>query len=299
MPQRTSNHRTMKDFSPERGTRRGAQGNRMAQLRTSFGTLAGRRARSRRPCCCPAAPTASTSTARCSTMMGISPAAQEARKFEPQVGRARPPGHAARRQAGSRSRAPGRRRRAKWRGRTTPSSASCARPQERERLHLAYCRGDVQWKERVLNKDAVDTPRSPYGPCPTIFGGVSVNGVNSINEERIGRRCGVLTAAHRGSEPPTEPHGNGPPDRAAPQPRLPYRPTLICCHLTSLPGRPTTAAGVLTSRPTRKGRLKGEAAAPSLVVRNSNPCRNQAIAALPPPPHSHSPSQCSRKPSKR
>ena len=55
--------------------------------------------------------------------------------------------------------------------------------QEREKLHLAYCRGDIQWKEKALDKDSVNTPRSPYGPCPTILGGVSITGVD-INKEQ-------------------------------------------------------------------------------------------------------------------
>jgi hypothetical protein len=43
---------------------------------------------------------------------------------------------------------------------------------ERERLHLAYCRGEIQWKERALNKDS-GAPVSPYGPCPTLFGNMT------------------------------------------------------------------------------------------------------------------------------
>ena len=62
---------------------------------------------------------------------------------------------------------PARRRRPtrRWPGLTIPSSARSREAKERERLHLAYCRGDMQWKERALNKDD-SAPRSPYGPCP-------------------------------------------------------------------------------------------------------------------------------------
>jgi hypothetical protein len=71
-----------------------------------------------------------------------------------------------------------------------PSSAQTAWPddpeqrkareaQERERLHLAYCRGEVQWKEKALNRESVGAPRSPYGPCPTLVGGFT----NNINKE--------------------------------------------------------------------------------------------------------------------
>jgi hypothetical protein len=40
---------------------------------------------------------------------------------------------------------------------------------DRERLHLAYCRGEIQWKERALDPNAVGANRSPYGPCPGLF----------------------------------------------------------------------------------------------------------------------------------
>ena len=56
-----------------------------------------------------------------------------------------------------------------------PRARKVREAKERERLHLAYCRGDVQWKEKALNKDPVGAPRSPYGPCPTMIGGVNVN----------------------------------------------------------------------------------------------------------------------------
>ena len=38
---------------------------------------------------------------------------------------------------------------------------------ERERLHLAYCRGELQWRERALDPNAVN--KSPYGPCPSVI----------------------------------------------------------------------------------------------------------------------------------
>lgn len=40
---------------------------------------------------------------------------------------------------------------------------------ERERLHLAYCRGEVQWKDKALNPTGMGANRSPYGPCPGLF----------------------------------------------------------------------------------------------------------------------------------
>jgi hypothetical protein len=41
---------------------------------------------------------------------------------------------------------------------------------ERERLHLAYCRGEIQWKEKALDPNYSGN-RSPYGACPGLFGG--------------------------------------------------------------------------------------------------------------------------------
>lgn len=53
-----------------------------------------------------------------------------------------------------------------------PEQRKAREAKERERLHLAYCRGEVQWKERALNNPS-DPPRSPYGPCPSLFGNVT------------------------------------------------------------------------------------------------------------------------------
>ena len=60
-----------------------------------------------------------------------------------------------------------------------PEARKAREAQERERLHLAYCRGEVQWKEKALNRESVGAPRSPYGPCPTLVGGFT----NNINKE--------------------------------------------------------------------------------------------------------------------
>jgi hypothetical protein len=53
-----------------------------------------------------------------------------------------------------------------------PEQRKAREGKERERLHLAYCRGEIQWKERALTKDP-GVPVSPYGPCPTLFGNVT------------------------------------------------------------------------------------------------------------------------------
>jgi hypothetical protein len=36
---------------------------------------------------------------------------------------------------------------------------------------LAYCRGEIQWKEKALDPDNGygRANRSPYGPCPSLF----------------------------------------------------------------------------------------------------------------------------------
>jgi hypothetical protein len=50
-----------------------------------------------------------------------------------------------------------------------------AEAKERERLHLAYCHGDMSWKETALNKEDINLPRSPYGPCPSLIGDITKN----------------------------------------------------------------------------------------------------------------------------
>jgi hypothetical protein len=106
--------------------------------------------------------------------MGISPAAQEARRFEPKVADRAPlvlPPDV------SRLPTPG--------SETPPAAPQVAWPddpeqrkvreaKERERLHQAYCSGEAQWKDRALNKDT-NTPRSPYGPCPGLFSAATTN----------------------------------------------------------------------------------------------------------------------------
>lgn len=52
-----------------------------------------------------------------------------------------------------------------------PELKKKAAAQERERLHLAYCRGEIQWKDRAF--DPSKTNRSPYGPCPGLFSGAA------------------------------------------------------------------------------------------------------------------------------
>ena len=106
--------------------------------------------------------------------LGISPAAQEARRYEPQVAEraplVMPPDTKALPQPGS-GQAPS--PQLAWPD--DPDQRKVREAKERERLHLAYCRGEIQWKEKALNREAVGAPRSPYGPCPTLFSGGQVN----------------------------------------------------------------------------------------------------------------------------
>jgi hypothetical protein len=64
-----------------------------------------------------------------------------------------------------------------------PEERKARDAKERERLHLAYCRGEMQWKKTALDKESVGAPRSPYGPCPTIFGD-SINKNININSNK-------------------------------------------------------------------------------------------------------------------
>jgi len=106
--------------------------------------------------------------------MGISPAAQEARRYEPKLAdRAplvMPPDVSRLPQPGSEN-VPEPTQTA-WPD--DPEQRKVREAQERQRLHEAYCRGDAQWKERLMKNDT-NAPRSPYGPCPSIFGNVTTN----------------------------------------------------------------------------------------------------------------------------
>jgi len=44
-----------------------------------------------------------------------------------------------------------------------PDAKKAADAAERARLHKAYCSGELNWKERVVDPNA--RPTSPYGPC--------------------------------------------------------------------------------------------------------------------------------------
>jgi hypothetical protein len=50
-----------------------------------------------------------------------------------------------------------------------PEAVKARKAKEREAEHLAYCRGDAQWKEKAYNPNTTKPNRSPYGPCPSVF----------------------------------------------------------------------------------------------------------------------------------
>ena len=106
--------------------------------------------------------------------LGISPAAQEARRFEPQVAEraplVMPPDSKALPQQGSGQAPP-----SQFAWPDDPDQRKVREAKERERLHMAYCRGEIQWKEKALNKQDISAPQSPYGPCPTLFSGAVIN----------------------------------------------------------------------------------------------------------------------------
>ena len=56
-----------------------------------------------------------------------------------------------------------------------PEQRKARKAKERERLHLAYCRGEIQWKDGRSTR--MTAPPQPYGPCPASFGGMT-SGIN-------------------------------------------------------------------------------------------------------------------------
>jgi hypothetical protein len=110
--------------------------------------------------------------------MGISPAAQEARRYEPKLAdRAplvMPPSVNRLPEPGSEKTPDPVQAAAQTAWPDDPEQRKAREAQERQRLHEAYCRGDAQWKERLMKNDT-NAPRSPYGPCPSILGNMTTN----------------------------------------------------------------------------------------------------------------------------
>ena len=55
-----------------------------------------------------------------------------------------------------------------------PELQKQAKAAERQRMHEAYCRGEIQWKDKAFKPDATGAPRSPYGSCG-LFGAATSN----------------------------------------------------------------------------------------------------------------------------
>jgi len=57
-----------------------------------------------------------------------------------------------------------------------PELRKQAAAKERQRLHEAYCRGDIQWKDKAFKPQDVGANRSPYGTCGVL--GNITTGIN-------------------------------------------------------------------------------------------------------------------------
>ena len=96
--------------------------------------------------------------------LGVSTAAQNAKSVEPKLasrpGLIIPPDASRLPQPGSGGADEGA---AALAALSDPDKKRAADAAERERLHAAYCSGQMNWKERVKDPNAPAT--SPYGPC--------------------------------------------------------------------------------------------------------------------------------------
>ena len=61
-----------------------------------------------------------------------------------------------------------------------PELDKAAAAKERERLHAAYCSGEMRWKDKAFKPQDVGAPRSPYGSCG-LFGAATTD-VNKVNK---------------------------------------------------------------------------------------------------------------------
>jgi hypothetical protein len=100
--------------------------------------------------------------------MGVSSAAMEQKKREPQLAARTPlvlPPNAERLpEPGS-----GQTSSSELAALNDPEEVKARKAKEREAEHLAYCRGDKQWKDKAFKGDDAGPNRSPYGPCPSMF----------------------------------------------------------------------------------------------------------------------------------
>jgi hypothetical protein len=100
--------------------------------------------------------------------MGVSSAAMEQKKREPQLAARTPlvlPPNAERLpEPGS-----GQASSSEVAALNDPEEVKARKLKEQQAQHLAYCRGEKQWKEKVVKGDDVGPYRSPYGPCPSLL----------------------------------------------------------------------------------------------------------------------------------
>ena len=112
--------------------------------------------------------------------MGISPAAQAVKKTEPKLAERTPlvlppPGYLLPPPGSGKAEAA-----LVWPD--DPDQRKLADAKERERLHQAYCSGEIQWKEQALATGrgraaggrGPSEPVSPYGPCGALFNANSI-----------------------------------------------------------------------------------------------------------------------------
>ncbi|HWB44792.1 MAG TPA: hypothetical protein VG900_05065 [Hyphomicrobiaceae bacterium] len=103
--------------------------------------------------------------------LGVSPAALEASRKEPKMAARAPlvlPPDTNRLPAPGSGQAP-----SDFAGFDDPDKRKIAEAQERKRLHEAYCRGDITWKQDVFKSEEIKSNRSPYGPCSSLTGSLT------------------------------------------------------------------------------------------------------------------------------
>lgn len=103
--------------------------------------------------------------------LGVSPSALAASKAEPKMAARAPlvlPPDTQRLPAPGSGQAP-----SDFAGFDDPDHRKVAEAKERERLHRAYCSGEMTWKQDTLRAEDLKTNRSPYGPCSELTGGIT------------------------------------------------------------------------------------------------------------------------------
>jgi hypothetical protein len=101
--------------------------------------------------------------------LGVSPAAQNAAKREPQLaqrtGLVLPPDQSRLPDPGAQAPAED----VALASVNDPDKRKAVAAAERARLHASYCAGDITWKERALDRSKGEAaPTSPYGPCSVL-----------------------------------------------------------------------------------------------------------------------------------